>query len=109
MPQGVLPCRVDRLQQSGAYPVPWPFARVSDAPASAAGERGRPDDLAQEVRYPGAERKAKELAVTLRQPQLVANEITTRTKARLLLALLDQLEPLMRQIADYDQEIERLF
>jgi transposase len=62
--------------------------------------------LLRQVRYPGAQRKAQELLEVLRQPQLAANAVTTRTKSRLLL---DQLEPLMRQIADYDQEIERLF
>jgi transposase len=65
--------------------------------------------LLKQGRYPGAQRKAQELVVVLQQPQLDANEVTNRTKARLLLALLDQLEPLMRQIANYDQEIERLF
>jgi hypothetical protein len=45
----------------------------------------------------------------LQQPCLQANEVTTRTKSRLLLALVDQLEPLLKQIADYDKEIERLF
>lgn len=65
--------------------------------------------LLKQGRYPGAQRKAQELVAVLHQPQLGANEVTNRTKARLLLALLDQLEPLMRQIANYDQEIERLF
>jgi len=45
----------------------------------------------------------------LQQPHLVADAITTRTKARLLLALLAQLQPLLEQIAAYDAEIERLF
>ena len=46
---------------------------------------------------------------TLQQEQLTADEITTRTKARLMLALLAQLQPVMEQIAAYDAEIERLF
>jgi transposase len=45
----------------------------------------------------------------LQQPQLVADAVTTRTKARLTLALLAQLQPVMEQIAAYDAEIERLF
>jgi len=45
----------------------------------------------------------------LHQPHLLADAVTTRTKARLLLALLAQLQPLMEQIAAYDAEIERLF
>src|SRR5262245_30604951 len=43
---------------------------------------------------------------TLQQAQLTADAVITRTKARLMLALL---EPLMDQIAAYDAEIERLF
>ncbi len=91
------PCTLAFLR---AYPTPQQAQQASVADLTT---------LLKKQRYPGAERKAKELAVTLRQPQLGASDITTRTKARLMLALLDQLEPLMRQIADYDQEIERLF
>lgn len=61
------------------------------------------------LRYPGAERKARFLALALQQPQLEASEVPTRTNARVLLALLDQLEPLMKHSADSDQEIGRLF
>ncbi len=59
--------------------------------------------------YPGAARAAQQIAEQLQQPHLKANEITTRTKSRLMLALLAQLELLMQQIADYDKEIARLF
>jgi transposase len=52
---------------------------------------------------------ARTISQTLQQEQLMADAVTTRTKARLMLALLVQLEPLMNQIAAYDQEIERLF
>jgi transposase len=65
--------------------------------------------LLKQARYPGARQKAQEIAEHLQQPCLYASEVTTRTKSRLMLALLDQLEPLIKQIADYDQEIERLF
>jgi transposase len=63
----------------------------------------------KQARYPGARQAAQQIAERLRQPHLLANEITTRTKARLMVALLAQLEPLIKQIADYDKEIERLF
>jgi len=63
----------------------------------------------KQARYPGAKRAAQQIAQHLQQPCLQANAVTTRTKSRLMLALLDQLEPLMKQIADYDKEIERLF
>ncbi len=65
--------------------------------------------LLKQARYPGAKLAAHQMAAQLQQPCLQANAVTTRTKARLLVALLDQLEPLMKQIAAYDQEIERLF
>jgi transposase len=83
------------------------FLRASPTPQQArSATTAELTTLLKQVRYPGAQRKAQELLEVLRQPQLAANEVTTRTKSRLLL---DQLEPLMRQIADYDQEIERLF
>ena len=63
----------------------------------------------KQKRYPGARHAAQQIEERLRQPHLRANPITTRTKSRLMLALLAQLEPLMQQIADYDKEIERLF
>lgn len=56
-----------------------------------------------------AEAAARTIAQTLQQEQLTADAITTRTKARLMLALLAQLEPVMQQITAYDAEIERLF
>jgi transposase len=65
--------------------------------------------LLKQARYPGAKQAAQRLVAQLQEPCLQANEVTTRTKSRLMLALLDQLEPLLKQIADYDKEIERLF
>ena len=56
-----------------------------------------------------APKVAPKIFQTLHQPQLLANAITTRTKARLMLALVAQLLPLVEQIAAYDEEIERLF
>ncbi len=65
--------------------------------------------LLKQARYPGASKAAQQIAQHLQQPCLQANAVTTRTKSRLMLALVDQLEPLLKQIADYDKEIERLF
>jgi transposase len=56
-----------------------------------------------------AEAAAHTISQTLQQEQLTADAITTRTKARLMLALLAQLEPVMQQVAAYDAEIDRLF
>jgi len=63
--------------------------------------------LLKQARYPGARQKAQQLVMQLQQPQLQASEVTTRTKARLMLALVAQLDPLLKQIAAYDKEIER--
>src|SRR5206468_9105877 len=52
---------------------------------------------------------AQQIVKHLQQPCLHASEVITRTKSRLMLALVDQLEPLLKQIAEYDKEIERLF
>lgn len=65
--------------------------------------------MLKQAKYPGARQKAQQIARHLQQPALQANEVTTRTKSRLMLALVDQLEPLLKQIAEYDKEIERLF
>ena len=56
-----------------------------------------------------AEQVAAKLFERLHQPQLVADPITTRTKSRLMLALVAQLLPLLEQIAAYDEEIAALF
>ncbi len=45
----------------------------------------------------------------LHQPYLHSNAVTTRTKSRLMLALVAQLLPLIEQIAAYDKEVESLF
>jgi len=65
--------------------------------------------LLKQTKYPGARKAARRIVQHLQQPCLQANAVTTRTKSRLMLALVDQLEPLLKQIADYDKEIERLF
>ena len=52
---------------------------------------------------------ARAIWATLRQPHLEADAVTTRTKARLMLALVSQLLPLVEQIAAYDKEVTHLF
>jgi len=63
----------------------------------------------KEAGHPTASKVAAKIAETLHQPQLQADVITTRTKSRLMLALLAQLLPLLEQIAAYDKEIPDLF
>lgn len=60
-------------------------------------------------RFPGAAAAAARIHARLHQPHLRADPVTTRVKARLTLALVAQLIPVVEQIAAYDEEIERLF
>jgi transposase len=66
-------------------------------------------DGLRQARYPNPKAKANEIVQLVHQPQLVADAVTTRTKSRLLLALVAQLLPLLEQIAAYEKEIETLF
>ena len=59
--------------------------------------------------HPQPNRTAEHIMRKLREPHLRADAITTRTKARLMLALVSQLSPLLDQIKAYDREIGRLF
>lgn len=63
----------------------------------------------KQASHPKAEQVAAKLFATLHQPQLLGDPITTRTKSRLMLALVGQLLPLLEQIAAYAKEIEALF
>ncbi len=63
----------------------------------------------KQTRHPHPADAAASMVQLLQQPQLQADVVLTRTKARLMLALVSQLLPLMEQIADYDKEISTLF
>lgn len=63
----------------------------------------------KEVGHPKPSKVAAKIGETLHQPQLHADAITTRTKSRLMLALVAQLLPLIEQIASYDKEMTDLF
>ncbi len=52
---------------------------------------------------------AAKIVERLQQPHLQADVVTTRTKSRLMLALVSQLLPLIAQIAQYNKEITTLF
>jgi transposase len=52
---------------------------------------------------------APKIVERLHQPHLQADAVITRTKSRLMLALVSQLLPLIEQIAQYDKEIDTLF
>lgn len=59
--------------------------------------------------HTSAAKVAPKIFERLHQPQLVARAVTTRTKSRLMLALIAQLLPLVEQIAEYEKVIENLF
>ena len=95
-----------KLQQHSAlvflqrYPTPQ---------AAQAASREQVAQVLKEAGHPTAEKVAPKIYETLHQPQLSADEVTTRTKARLMQALVAQLLPLLEQIAAYDKEITELF
>jgi transposase len=81
-------------------------------PTPTAAMEATPQDIAavlKETRHPTAEKSAMWIVEQLHQPHLTADEVTTRTKSRLMLALIRQLLPVLEEVAAYDQEIERLF
>jgi transposase len=63
----------------------------------------------KEAGHPSPQKTAHHISKQLKEPQLRADAITTRTKSRLALALIRQLLPVMEEVAAYDQEITHLF
>jgi transposase len=83
-----------------AYPTPKPAQAATQAEIEA---------VLVKAGHTRATKFAPKIYQKLQQPHLRANEVTTRTKSRLLLALIAQLLPLLEQIAAYDKEIANLF
>ncbi len=93
-----------------AQPVTLAFLQTYPTPQAA--QAASLDDLTmllKQQRHPQAARAAAKIRSELQRPQLQADPVTTRTKSRLMLALVSQLLPLIEQIEAYDEEIERLF
>jgi transposase len=91
---------------------PLTLAFLQAYPTPEAAQRASVEDLTQQLRHhhhPTPAPTAQALWKRLHQAQLQADAITTRTKARLMLALVSQLAPLLEQIKRYDDEITRLF
>jgi transposase len=81
-------------------------------PTLEAVQAAAPEQIAARLRqagHPMPEKAAARIVEAVHQPQLHADEVTIRTKSRLMLALVAQLLPLLEQIAAYDKEIEALF
>ena len=86
------------------------FLQTYPTPAAAlAASREQISEILKQAGHTTAEKVSPQIFQTLHQPQLQADTLTTRTKSRLMLALLAQLLPLVEQIAAYDKEIDRLF
>jgi transposase len=91
---------------------PLTLAYLRAYPTVEAAQRASVEDLMAllgQHHHPSPDATAHALWERLHQPQLQADAITTRTKSRLLLALVSQLGPLLKQIKQYDTEISRLF
>jgi transposase len=91
---------------------PLTLAFLQAYPTLEAAQRASVEELTALLRahhHPTPDSTAQAVRKTLHQPQLQADAITTRTKSRLLLALVSQLGPLLEEIKQYDAEISRLF
>jgi transposase len=60
-------------------------------------------------KHPKPDEKAHWIVEQVHRPQMHADTITVRTKSRLMLALVQQLAPVVETIVAYDKEITRLF
>lgn len=60
-------------------------------------------------RFPHPTQAAAAMVEYLHRPQLVASEVTVRTKSRLMLALVKQLQVVIEELASYEKEIATLF
>ena len=66
-------------------------------------------ELLKQARHPQPISSAASIVDRLQGPLLQADAVTTRTKSRLMLVLVNQLLPLIEQIAQYEKEIDTLF
>lgn len=67
------------------------------------------EQVLRQARHPNPTSVAATIVERLQQPHLQADAVTTRTKSRLMVALVSQLLPLIEQIAQYNKEIHTLF
>ena len=91
---------------------PCTLAFLQAYPTLEAARGASVEDLAaflRRQRHPQPQRTATKIYSQVRQPQLQADPVTTRTKSRLMLVVVDQLALLVEQIKVYDQEIHRFF
>ncbi len=67
------------------------------------------EEVLRRAKHPNPITVAAKIFEQVHQPCLQADAVTTRTKSRLMLVLVNQLLPLIEQIAQYDKEIDTLF
>jgi transposase len=100
------------LHLFGKLHQPTTLAFLEAFPTPEDARRATPEALTALLRtagHPHPAPKAQELVRRLGEPQLRASAPLARAKARLMLALVAQLRPLLTAIAAYDAEIARLF
>ena len=86
------------------------FLQTYPTPQQAsAASREQITQVLKQAGHPNPLGVAPKIVERLHQPHLLADAVMTRTKSRLMLALVSQLLPLLAQIAQYDKEIDTLF
>ncbi len=83
-----------------SYPTPQSAMAASEAQLQ---------EVLRQAKHPNPKLVAAQIFQQVHQPHLQADAVTARTKARLMLVLVNQLLPLLEQIAQYDREIDTLF
>lgn len=63
----------------------------------------------RQSKFPHPAQAAAAMVEHLHRPQLVASEVTVRTKSRLMLALVKQLQVVIEELTSYEKEIATLF
>jgi transposase len=77
--------------------------------AAKSASRDQITQVLKKAGHPNPLAVAPKIVDRLQQPHLQADAVITRTKSRLMVALVSQLLPLLEQIAQYDKEIDTLF
>lgn len=97
-----------RIGTRGKY-LRWAWWRVAWIQAARAASVNALTAILQQATQPQPTKAASAIWASRNPPHLEADAVTTRAKARLMLAQVRQLLPLVEQIAAYDQEITHLF
>jgi transposase len=77
--------------------------------AAQAASTGEIETTLRAGKYPNPTQAARKIVAEAHRPHLIANEVTVRTKSRLMLSLVKQLLVVVEDIAAYDKAIRTLF